>query len=61
MLKESATGIRAPGYVGDKIVAKERKKRTGEGTERKTGAMKGTKAGKNCRKWQLVLLMPTCT
>lgn len=46
MLKESATGIRAPGYVGDKIVAKERKKRTGEGTERKTGAVKGTKAGK---------------
>lgn len=47
MLKESATGIRAPGCVGDKIAAKEREKRTGEGRGRKTGAEKGTKAGKN--------------
>lgn len=47
MLKESATGIRAPACVEDKIVGKERKKRTGEGKGRKTGAVKGTKAGKN--------------
>lgn len=44
MLKESATGIRAPGYVGDKIVAKERKKRTGEGTERKNRGSEGDKS-----------------
>lgn len=45
MLKESATGIRAPGCVGDKIVAKERKER-GKAKEEKRGQWRGQKEAK---------------